>query len=912
MGRITSGTGLVSGINSASIIEQLMSLEARPKTLIQQRMDTANKQKLAFTDLSTRLTSLRLSVMSLKKPLTFQARTVNSTNENVLTATASAGAAKGTYQFQVARLVSSQQAITAGFSQPGEKVGAGTLTIEMGGGEISSTTQLTTLNGGDGVRRGTFRISDRSGRSGVIDISTAISLDDVVKKINTSLDVSVRASIDGDSLKIADLSGSTASNLIISDLAGGSAAADLGIAASVASSNHTGTSINRIGRNTTLASLNDGRGVRLAAAGADVRITNSAGATFDVALAGKNTVGAVLDAVNAATGGTVTASFDPGSHNLKLTDSAGGGGTMSAVSLNNSQAVKDLGLDRAAVGNVIAGRDVQAGLNTILLSSLRGGLGLNLGTFSITDRAGNAAGINLAGATTVQDVLDAINANGTAQVRATLKESGNGIQLVDTSGGTGSLVIADTVGTSAAELGLSGTFANTVPTVRGANLQRQWLNENTLLSTLNGGRGVTAGKFKLTNSAGATADVDLTQGNETTIRHVIDEINAKNIGITAGVNANGDGIVLTDAAGGGGFMSVTDLSGRAAADLNLAGTATSTTLDGSYEKTLVLDANDSLQTAHDKLNALAYGVSATIINDGSAGTPLRLSLSARNSGLAGRFVFDAGATNLNATNLIDAQDAAVFYGSAGAANPLVITSSTNQLTNVVRGVTIDLHGASNAPVTLNVGDSNSNVVGDIKKFVEAYNGLVDKLKDLTKYDQKTNTRGLLLGDSAAQRVQTELSTMLQSVVSDAGSVRLLSDVGLRLGEGAKLELNEERFQAAYAKDPEAVRKFFTMNEAAVGSSPAKKGIGTILEERINRLIDPVDGVITRQNRTLDDKTEDFEGRITQLDKIIASKRARLERQFANLESVLANLQSQQQSLSAMSFIAPATGGSKGA
>ena len=39
MGRISSGVGLVSGINSAQIIEQLISLEARPKQLIQTRID---------------------------------------------------------------------------------------------------------------------------------------------------------------------------------------------------------------------------------------------------------------------------------------------------------------------------------------------------------------------------------------------------------------------------------------------------------------------------------------------------------------------------------------------------------------------------------------------------------------------------------------------------------------------------------------------------------------------------------------------------------------------------------------------------------------------------------------------------------------------------------------------------------
>ena len=44
-----------------------MALEARPKTLLQTRIDSTNGQKLAFTDLSTRLTSLRINAQTLKK-----------------------------------------------------------------------------------------------------------------------------------------------------------------------------------------------------------------------------------------------------------------------------------------------------------------------------------------------------------------------------------------------------------------------------------------------------------------------------------------------------------------------------------------------------------------------------------------------------------------------------------------------------------------------------------------------------------------------------------------------------------------------------------------------------------------------------------------------------------------------------
>src|SRR4051794_13550050 len=134
MAGISSGVGLVSGLPTKDIIDQLMVLEARPKTLLKARMDAANTQRLAYTDLAARLTSIRLSATAFKKTATFQQSTATSSDQNVLTATAAAGASKGTFQFQVARLVSAQQSVSAGFADTSEKVGAGTLTIEMGGG----------------------------------------------------------------------------------------------------------------------------------------------------------------------------------------------------------------------------------------------------------------------------------------------------------------------------------------------------------------------------------------------------------------------------------------------------------------------------------------------------------------------------------------------------------------------------------------------------------------------------------------------------------------------------------------------------------------------------------------------------------------------------------------------------------
>lgn len=818
MGRITTGTGLISGINSKDIIDQLMQLEERPKTLLQGRKDKLAAQREAYVAISGKLSTIATTARAFQRPTTFNATATTSSDEDVLTATTTSGAAVGSYQFSVARLVTSQQSVSAGFADPNATMKAGTVTLEMGGGNLNTSTPLAMLNGGAGARRGQFRIADRSGKSAVIDASAAVTLDDVVKKINTSLDIGVRASARGDRLVLADTTRSTANNLSVIDLADGFAAADLGLVQSVAASTLTGTNINGLGAATPLSALNDGLGVRTNAGGPDLVVTARDGSTTNVTLGAARTVGEAIKAINDASGGKFTASVDPGANGIKLTANGGGGTTFGVADAAGSKAATDLGLAKNGTGATLNGDAVLAGLNTVMVKSLKGGAGLALGTIAITDRSGQRRDVDLSAAGTVADILDTINATTGLSVTASLNPAGNGIQVADRSGGTGDLVIGEAGGgATAAALGLAGTFDAGTPIARGANLQLKWVGEATSLATLNGGKGITPGSFKITNSRGGQATVSIADGGAETLGDIIKAVNAAAAGVTASVNANGDGLLLTDTAGGAGTIKVDNVTGTTARDLNLLGPAVGLTLDGSYERKVEVLANDTLTSLTQKIKDLGFGATANVINDGSGVAPYRLSLTAFNSGRAGRISFDAGGTGLDANTLVDAQDAAVFVGGVGAAQPLLVTGNSNSIAGVIPGVTLDLHGVSTQPVTLNVSRDPDKVVEEVKKFVDTFNEVTVGIAELTKYDTETQQRGLLLGESTIQRVETEMYLSVQGVVQGAGRYRILADVGVKIGAGAKLEFDEAKLRDALAADPEAVKNLFT--QTAAGLTP---------------------------------------------------------------------------------------------
>jgi flagellar hook-associated protein 2 len=109
-------SGLVSGIDTGSIIEQLMTIEKIPRTKITNDQAAATKKQSLLQDVSTKLTSLKFANDDLKSALTWlDTQTVESGDTTKFTATRTAGAAPGGYDVAVNQLASAERQ-TYGFT----------------------------------------------------------------------------------------------------------------------------------------------------------------------------------------------------------------------------------------------------------------------------------------------------------------------------------------------------------------------------------------------------------------------------------------------------------------------------------------------------------------------------------------------------------------------------------------------------------------------------------------------------------------------------------------------------------------------------------------------------------------------------------------------------------------------------
>lgn len=124
--------GLISGLDTESIITQTMAIQRRPITLLQQREAGYQAKISSFGALKGMLSELQTAAAALKSTDLFAGFSASSGNSTILDASASDSAVGGTYQVTVSILAKAQQVQSAAFAASDEVAGTGTLTIQVG------------------------------------------------------------------------------------------------------------------------------------------------------------------------------------------------------------------------------------------------------------------------------------------------------------------------------------------------------------------------------------------------------------------------------------------------------------------------------------------------------------------------------------------------------------------------------------------------------------------------------------------------------------------------------------------------------------------------------------------------------------------------------------------------------------
>jgi flagellar hook-associated protein 3 FlgL len=319
---------------------------------------------------------------------------------------------------------------------------------------LTSQTNLSDLNDGRGVMPGSIQVTVNTGTpvTETVDLSHAKTISDVQQLIENAfppgtVTVGIVSGTPQDALQITPSSGTVS----VSDISGGQTAANLGIA-SPAVATISGANLNpQLTLETPLSALNGGAGVDTT----DGLVINDGTTQATVNVSQDVTVQDLLNSLTSA---------DP---NLDVGINAAGNGL--AISTRLSGVNFTIGENG---GTTATDLGIRTMTGSTLLSSLNLGQGVPLSTtdgnpvtpqITIDLRDGTSVNVNLAGATTVQDVLNDINAVQPGVLTASLNSVGNGISITDNDGmSTGPLTV-ETNDISTA-LGIAGTQSSTDPT----------------------------------------------------------------------------------------------------------------------------------------------------------------------------------------------------------------------------------------------------------------------------------------------------------------------------------------------------------------------------------------------------------------------------------------------------------------
>lgn len=326
------------------------------------------------------------------------------------------------------------------------------------------------------------------------------------------------------------------------------------------------------------------------------------------------------------------------------------------------------------------------------------------------------------------------------------------------------------------------------------------------------------------------------------------------------------------------------------------------TADTARELNVTVAASSTLEQVRDAINTAAADgrVSATIIN-GTNGKQLVLSSSKTGlanemklSGVSG-FDFDPSGAGSGVLSQDAAKGGQAAVDAAFTLNGIAGTSSTNSVTGVLDGVTLNLlkQTAVGTPTTLSITkDSTTQLASALTSFVKAYNESASVMKSLSYYDAGTKKAGALQGDSTLRGIQNETRNLLQTKAGGTSAYQTLSDIGVSIQKDGTLTLDTSKLTKAITADFSGVSAvvssvgaaFKSSIDNAVGSSgsitAATKGMSTLITD-IGKRATALQSHLTKVEDQYRKQFSSLDGLVTKMN----SMSAYLTQQLANLPGV---------------------------
>lgn len=249
-------------------------------------------------------------------------------------------------------------------------------------------------------------------------------------------------------------------------------------------------------------------------------------------------------------------------------------------------------------------------------------------------------------------------------------------------------------------------------------------------------------------------------------------------------------------------------------------------------------------------------------------------------------------TGLNSNKVQAGQDAKF------SVNGLSVARASNQVTDVIDGVSFTLEAVASANIS--VVSDHSTLKDKLKGLVESYNDIqlaATELADPASEEELVG--GALARDKALIRsvkdAVYDAVTSTSSVTS--GNIEALRDIGISLTKTGDLSFDETVFDDVASSSFNDISIMLTAGTSDQSIfDPNPQGLAIDARERLDILTDKIDGLFVSKATNEQLKVADYEVELQELDVAMEKIYQRYLRQFTIMETLVSGLNSTRDSM----------------
>lgn len=319
-------------------------------------------------------------------------------------------------------------------------------------------------------------------------------------------------------------------------------------------------------------------------------------------------------------------------------------------------------------------------------------------------------------------------------------------------------------------------------------------------------------------------------------------------------------------------------------------------VNGATAETIQISAgDDSPKGVVAAINAAGKGVTAQLIDTGDSATPFKIILTG-NSGASNSFTISSPVDALNFDNIIQTSTngEVVFDG-------LKFEPSSNKLTGLVPGVTLEFLSTTTGTATFEVTRDKAAIQTKLEALVTAYNEANSLLGVVT--DPKSTVEGYGASLVSNPIVGTVKGLMREAIFADSnspsGGLTNMRDLGLSVDRYGKMTLDKTKLDTVLSNKFEDVVTLMSNNQENLSTfSPAKAGAAGEAVKKLSAVIAST-GILTSQSTNLTKQITAYNEDLTKLEIRMSLLLERYNKQFGTMENIVGESKNVRTSLTNM-------------